>query len=128
MNADEKTRITVEIYGSEYKLLATTTPAYVRWVASQVDDHMKRIAKAYPRLDGQRIAVLAAVNLADEQAKLLQELEDLQQLKQQYEQSGVLLEQAKREAEAARSEAAGARAEAQAAQEQAHAGGRRARG
>jgi cell division protein ZapA (FtsZ GTPase activity inhibitor) len=74
---EEKTRITVDIYGNSYKLMATTSSAYMKSVAELVNDQMFRIAKTFPRLDSQRIAVLASVNMADENLRLKERIEEL---------------------------------------------------
>jgi cell division protein ZapA (FtsZ GTPase activity inhibitor) len=74
---EEKTRITVDIYGNSYKLMASTSSAYMKSVAELVNDQMFRIAKTFPRLDSQRIAVLASVNMADENLSLKERIEEL---------------------------------------------------
>jgi cell division protein ZapA (FtsZ GTPase activity inhibitor) len=75
---EEKTRITVDIYGNSYKLMASqTSTAYMKSVADLVNDQMFRIAKTFPRLDSQRIAVLASVNMADENLRLKERIEEL---------------------------------------------------
>jgi cell division protein ZapA (FtsZ GTPase activity inhibitor) len=74
---EEKTRITVDIYGNSYKLMASTSSAYMKSVAELVNDQMFRIAKTFPRLDSQRIAVLASVNMADENLRLKEKIEEL---------------------------------------------------
>ena len=77
MNAEDKTRITVDIYGHQYKLKASTSTNYMKRVAEYVNDQMFRIAKGYPRLDSQKIAVLAAVNMADECFRMNEIMEEL---------------------------------------------------
>jgi cell division protein ZapA (FtsZ GTPase activity inhibitor) len=74
---EEKTRITVDIYGNSYKLMASSSPAYMKSVADLVNDQMFLIAKTFPRLDSQRIAVLASVNMADENLRLKERIEEL---------------------------------------------------
>jgi cell division protein ZapA (FtsZ GTPase activity inhibitor) len=74
---EEKTRITVDIYGNSYKLMASTSSAYMKSVAELVNDQMFLIAKTFPRLDSQRIAVLASVNMADENLRLKEKIEEL---------------------------------------------------
>lgn len=66
VNSEEKTRITVDIYGTQYKLMGNSSVGYMKMVAAHVNEHMSKIAKGHPRLDTPRIAVLAAVNMADE--------------------------------------------------------------
>lgn len=72
MSGIEKTRVSVNIYGAQYKLMgnAETPATYLQLVASQVDEQMRKIAKGYPHLDMPRIAVLTAVNFADEMSRL----------------------------------------------------------
>jgi cell division protein ZapA (FtsZ GTPase activity inhibitor) len=74
---EEKTRISVDIYGNSYKLMASTSTAYMKSVAELVNDQMFRIAKTFPRLDSQRIAVLASVNMADENLRLKEKIKEL---------------------------------------------------
>lgn len=76
MSADDKTRITVEIYGMQYKLAGHSSSEHMRRVAQHVDEQMNRIARGFPKLDTQRVAVLAAVNLADAYLKLADEREN----------------------------------------------------
>jgi cell division protein ZapA len=49
----------------------------MRLVAGLVDDKMREIAAGNPRLDLNRLAVLAAVNIADEYMRLREEYEEL---------------------------------------------------
>ncbi len=73
----EMNRVTVEIFGQYYTIKGTSNAAHMRAVASFVDDKMIQMAKANPRLDTNKLAVLAAVNVADEFFKLRQEYEEL---------------------------------------------------
>ncbi|ADU50952.1 protein of unknown function DUF710 [Thermaerobacter marianensis DSM 12885] len=63
-------RVTVKIFGEEYVLRGDARPAYMERLADMVDRRMNEIAKRHPRLGITRIAVLAAINLADELSKL----------------------------------------------------------
>lgn len=49
----------------------------MRMVAGYVDDKMRKIASANPRLDTNKLAVLAALNMADEYFRLRLEYEEL---------------------------------------------------
>jgi cell division protein ZapA (FtsZ GTPase activity inhibitor) len=73
----EKTRITVDIYGNSYRLMSGNSPSYMKRVADLVNDQMVRIADGFPRLDSQRIAVLSAVNIADENLRMKEMIEQL---------------------------------------------------
>ena len=75
MSSEEKTRINVDIYGMQYKLSGHSSSNHLRRVADHVDAQMNRIGKGFPRLDIPRVAVLAAVNIADGFLKLKDELE-----------------------------------------------------
>lgn len=70
-------RLNVEIYGQSYPIVGKASPSYVRQVASHVDAKMRQIAENNPRLDISRLAVLSAVNIADEYMRLKQEYDEL---------------------------------------------------
>ncbi len=75
ISTEEKSRIHVDIFGMQYKLVSNSSPHYMKRVAELVDDRMKKVARLHPRLDSQRIAVLAAVQVADELLRQQQELQ-----------------------------------------------------
>lgn len=77
MQKEENNRIRVDIYGTEYQLRGKASVEHMRLVAGLVDDKMREIAGSNPRLDLNRLAVLAAVNIADEYLRLRQEYEEL---------------------------------------------------
>ncbi|MCU6340158.1 cell division protein ZapA, partial [Enterobacter quasiroggenkampii] len=70
---DNKHRVAVEIYGTQYKLVGSTSKDYMRNVAAMVDEHMRSIATANSRLDTTRIAVLSAVHIAEQVQKVKDE-------------------------------------------------------
>lgn len=78
MASEEKTRLTIDIFGTQYKLMGKSSSGYMKMVAAHVNEQMYKIADSNPRLDAQRIAVLAAVNMADEFMKMKAEMESLQ--------------------------------------------------
>lgn len=88
--AEEKQSVTVEIYGTPYKIRAgaETAANHIQMVASEVDAQMKKIANASPRLDLPRLAVLAAVNVADQMYRLRGDL-DKHMIKNEINQSQV---------------------------------------
>lgn len=65
MTIPDRVRVTVEIYGNSYKLVGSSTE-YMKQVASYVNERMYAIAQSHPHLDIPRIAVLAAVHMAEE--------------------------------------------------------------
>jgi cell division protein ZapA (FtsZ GTPase activity inhibitor) len=75
MSSEDKTRINVDIYGMQYKLAGHSSSTHMRRVAEHVDEHMHKIGKGFPKLDTPRLAVLAAVNIADGFLKLKDDME-----------------------------------------------------
>jgi cell division protein ZapA len=58
--------VTVKIFGSEYTLKGTADPEYVQKVASFVNDRMNEVARGSSVASTAKVAILAAVNIADE--------------------------------------------------------------
>jgi cell division protein ZapA len=58
--------IPVEIHGQRYPIRSGLDPAYVARLASYVDEKMRAAADSTPTGDSLRLAVLAALNIADE--------------------------------------------------------------
>lgn len=58
--------VSVEIYGLRYQVRSGLDPAYVTELASYVDAKMRAAATESPTGDSVRIAVVAAINIADE--------------------------------------------------------------
>ena len=60
--------VQVEIYGQRYSLRAgdDQEASYVESLAAHVDRRMREIAESTPTVDSFKVAVLAAVNIADE--------------------------------------------------------------
>lgn len=77
MNKDQKNRLQITIFGQQYTIVGNASSSYIRMVAGHVDEKMKQIAELNPRLDTTKIAVLTAVNIADEFFKLKQDYEEL---------------------------------------------------
>lgn len=75
MSAEEKIRVTVEIYGQTYTVLGTESPEHIKRVAKNVDDAMHLIRENNPSLDLTRIAVLTALNTENERMKLAKRLQ-----------------------------------------------------
>jgi cell division protein ZapA len=68
--ANPPDRIQVEIFGVTYALRGGTNPEAIREVAHNVDARMKELAEAAPGADPLKVAVLAALRLADEARSL----------------------------------------------------------
>ena len=78
MSNTEKTRTTVDIYGTQYVILGTENQSHVRQVASLVDKKMREIGSRNPLLDVNKLAVLTAVNAVNDYTKMKEQLERLQ--------------------------------------------------
>lgn len=68
--------VTVTIFGREYTLKGEAESAYVEKVAALVDQRMREIAERSEMASTAKVAILVAVNLADE---LLRERQKHQQ-------------------------------------------------
>jgi cell division protein ZapA len=58
--------ISVEIQGHRYPIHSSLDQEYVVRLAKYVDDKMRAATDSTPNADGLRLAVLAALNIADE--------------------------------------------------------------
>ncbi len=62
----EPESVTVTIFGKEYTLKGSSEAEYVQEVADFVDKRMKEIARGSSVASTARIAILTAINIADE--------------------------------------------------------------
>ncbi|SHE52048.1 cell division protein ZapA [Seinonella peptonophila] len=74
---NNRNRLSVEIYGQQYHIVGKESLGYMREVASHVDEMMRQVANGNPRLDTTRLAVLSAVNIANDFLKLKQEYDEI---------------------------------------------------
>ena len=58
--------VKVQIFGQTYSLHGELDPAYVQKLAAFVDEKMQAIANATATIDTHKVAVLAALAIADE--------------------------------------------------------------
>ncbi|WP_067619649.1 cell division protein ZapA [Alicyclobacillus acidiphilus] len=70
-------RVKVVIHGVEYTIRGSASERHIHEVARLVDQRMSEIAASSAYMDERRVAVLTAVNLADELHRLRQEYEEL---------------------------------------------------
>ena len=63
---DEGRVVPVEIAGQRYPIRSSLDPEYVARLATYVDEKMRAAADASPSGDSMRLAVIAALNVADE--------------------------------------------------------------
>lgn len=111
MKSNEKMSVSVEIYGTKYRLLAdsASSASYVTMVAAHVDEQMHKIAAHNPRLDISRLAVLSAINIADDLLKLKEQHEranavSIEKKNQELGELQAKYEEALRELDAARTD------------------------
>src|SRR5215217_4995369 len=64
--SDQGRVVPVQIHGQRYPIRSTLDPEYVARLASYVDQKMRAAAESTPTSDALRLAVLAALNVADE--------------------------------------------------------------
>lgn len=75
---EEISRVQVSIFGEEHTLKGPASPEYLKRLAKYVDNKMQQISNSAPRMGTSRIAVLTALNIADELFRLRRELQALQ--------------------------------------------------
>ena len=73
--SEESKSIRVTIFGREYNIRGGSDKEYIRNLAAHVDSVMKDIADKSGSVSSGRIAILAALNIADEMQKERQRLE-----------------------------------------------------
>jgi cell division protein ZapA len=80
VNEEGKNRVTVQIYGQNYRLMGKVSTNHLEMVAQFVDQKMREIAVKNSSLDTAKISVLSAINIADEYFKLQKEYEEVLKL------------------------------------------------
>lgn len=66
MEAKEKTTTQVEIFGTVYHVRGEDNPEHLQEVADLVDQRMREVAQQVATVDTAKIAILAALNIADD--------------------------------------------------------------
>ncbi len=86
------TSLDVEIFGGVYHVRGEQDPEYLKKLADVVDGKMREISHHVPVVDSGKIAILAALNLADEllQCNHQQEGERVEMMEKVEELTGVL--------------------------------------
>lgn len=72
-----KTKITVKIYNEEYVIKGQADPGVIEKIAAYVDRKMRLVGQRNPQLPLSKVAVLAALNIAEDFAKLHEDYETL---------------------------------------------------
>lgn len=68
--------VTVEIHGQRYPIKSGLDAAYVAELAAYVDEKMRLALKECPSGDTLKVAVLAALNIADEYFRVCDDVSD----------------------------------------------------
>ena len=85
----------IEIFDQMYNVQADGDEAYLRELAAFVDGKMRTVAEATRQVDSMRVAVLSALNIADELFTLRKRQQDLEgPLRQRVEKCVTLVEKA----------------------------------
>lgn len=73
-----KNKVVVKIMGHEYKLVSDDTREYMQKISNYVDDRMNEISEGNKKLSTAMIAVLSALNIADDYFKLQESMAELE--------------------------------------------------
>jgi cell division protein ZapA len=87
--------VKVQIFGQSYTIHGDLDPAYVQKLATFVDEKMRAISDATATVDTHKIAVLAALSIADELQSSQRDLgENNELIREQAERCLMLVERA----------------------------------
>jgi cell division protein ZapA len=90
----------VQIFGQAFPIQGDLDAAYVQKLALYVDEKMRAISEMTPTVDTQKVAILAALAIADELHSLRKERSDREDLlKEQAERCLTLVERALKQAD-----------------------------
>jgi cell division protein ZapA len=70
-------KVTVTIYNEDYIVKGDEKPDYIEMLASYVDRRMRMVQQRNVNLSTSKVAVLTALNLADELNKLQEDYDEL---------------------------------------------------
>jgi cell division protein ZapA len=92
--------IKIQIFGQTFPIQGDLEEAYVHKLAAYVDAKMRAISDVTPTVDTQKVAILAAMAIADELHSLRQERGEREELlKEQAERCLTLVERALKQAD-----------------------------
>lgn len=74
---DQINKVTVNIFNEEYVVKGSEKPDYIEMLASYVDRRMRMVQQRNVNLSTTKVAVLTALNLADELNKLQEDYDEL---------------------------------------------------
>jgi len=74
--AEKPNLVHVEIFGQSYAVRAGADPGHIEKLAAYVDEQMREVSRGGGAVDSVRIAVLAALNIADECLSLRRKVDE----------------------------------------------------
>lgn len=92
--SEDSARVTsVTIYNQTYQIRSGDNPDYVERLAKHVNERMTEVSELTPTVDSLKVAVLAALNIADECFSAKEKLNDFEEnIRQESEKINKLLE------------------------------------
>ena len=78
-------KVEVNIYGKDYTVVGDQNPEHIARVAAHVDSKMKETAEAAPAAPLSAVAVLSAMNIADELFEVKERTQEMLRLNEPYE-------------------------------------------
>lgn len=72
-----KSKITVDIFGEQYPLVTDSDVEHVQRLAEMVDKNMRDVARKTHCFSGNKISVLAALQIAEEYYRLKNDYDEL---------------------------------------------------
>lgn len=87
MERSGQNRIRVDIHGYQYTLRGGESVEHMKQVARTVDDLMRSLSMSHTNLDAKRVAVLTAVNLANDLLRLQKQCDELTALLDEHTKS-----------------------------------------
>lgn len=84
----ERNKVNVSIYGQDYTIVGDKEPEYIAKIAAHVDSRMNEIAEGVKGGPISSLAVLSAVNIADELFEIRDQISELRRMNDQLETDG----------------------------------------
>ena len=81
----ENNRVKVRIYGQEYTIAGERDEETIRKIADHVNERMRQLGRSYSTSGQVTLAVLTAINIADEYFDALELIDELKESKVQLE-------------------------------------------
>lgn len=80
---EQQTKVTVEILGEQYPIKGNVEAERIMHVSAWLNERMTKISQSNSRLSPHQVAVMTAMNLADDYLKLEADYRELMQMVKQ---------------------------------------------